>query len=381
MCLSLEELFMKDKVKIIANYLPQFHRIKENDEWWGEGFTDWIAVKNAKPLFKDHKQPKTPLNNNYYRLDDIETIKWQASLANKYGIYGFGIYHYWFSSSLQLLQRPAELLLSNKDVKIHYMFIWDNLSWKRTWSKLNRGLDWAPIKDGTKKQNDNGILAEVVYGDEQDWKKHYEYLKPFFEDERYIRINNKPIFAIFQPRNDIKTIKKMAAYWDFLAKEDGFDGIMFLSKESIWPERLEMKMRYAPFAPTSVKAFIKYKIHDYMCKHKHEIAFYDYDECWDNILKEAQKSSRDSLLCGFVNYDDTPRRGEKGHVILNGNPDKFKEKLSQLIDISMSQGKEYIFLMAWNEWGEGAYLEPDSKNKYQYLEAVRQCVFKKNDET
>lgn len=365
---------MSDTVKIIANYLPQFHQIKENDEWWGKGFTDWKAVKEAKPLFEGHKQPKVPLNNNYYSLDNIDSIKWQSQLARKYGIYGFGIYHYWFSSNLQLLQKPAELILSHPEVDINYMFIWDNLTWKRTWSKLNRGLDWAPIKDGEKKANDNGILAEVVYGDESDWKKHYDYLKPFFKDKRYIRLNGKPIFAIFQPRNDIKTLKKMTEYWDTLAKKDGLGGITFLSKDSVWPERLEMKMRYAPFAPTSFKVFAEYKLRDYWFRKKNQIAKYDYDYCWKNIIKEAKKAPSDSFLCGFVKYDDTPRRGEKGHIILNDSPEKFKKYLGELLEISKLQGKEYLFLMAWNEWGEGAYLEPDMDNNFRYLEAVRDSV-------
>lgn len=366
---------MEKDVRIIANYLPQYHTIPENDMWWGKGFTDWCAVKNAKPMYSDHKQPKCPLNNNYYSLDNKEAIKWQADLAREYGVYGFGIYHYWFSSELQLLQTPAELILNNTDIDINFMFIWDNLTWKRTWSKISRGLDWAPNYD--EKQNsdiDSGILAELDYGNEEDWKRHFDYLLPFFKDNRYIKINNKPMFSFFQPRNDIETIKKMVSCWNRLAIENGFAGIMFLSKESVWPEKLEYQMRYAPFAPTTKKNFIKYKLKDYYAKVFKKIGFYSYDQCWKTIISEAKKSNNSSYLCGFVSYDDSPRRGEKGRIITKSTPDKFQKYMSELITIAKDQRKEFVFLMAWNEWGEGAYLEPDIQHNFEYLEALRRAI-------
>ena len=178
---------MINDVKIIANYLPQYHQIPENDKWWGKGFTDWIAVKKSTPLYDKHRQPKVPLNENYYDLSEVENIRWQAKLAKEYGIYGFGIYHYWFSSEMQLLQKPSELLLENQDIDIHFMFIWDNFTWKRTWSKLANGAAYAPAFDGEVKEEtnqDNGILAELKYGNEEDWKIHFDYLLKFFKDDR-----------------------------------------------------------------------------------------------------------------------------------------------------------------------------------------------------
>lgn len=362
---------MSFKSKIIVNYLPQYHEIPENNKWWGKGFTDWVGVKKATPLFEGHIQPKEPLNDNYYSLDDVESIRWQAELARKYGIYGFGIYHYWFSSEKQLLQKPAELLLSDKSINIGFMFIWDNLTWKRTWSKLNRGLDWAPCFDNHRsEQDDNGILAELIYGDEKDWKKHYDYLLPFFKDERYIKENNRPVFSIFQPRNDIETLRRMTEFWNRLAINDGFDGILFLSKDSVWPERFEKKMKYAPFAPTNKCVFLIYKLKERFDKKRHKIGIYDYDKCWRNILNEAKKAKSDTFLCGYVNYDDTPRRGKNARIIQGGSPNKFGQYFSELYKISSEQKKEFLFLMAWNEWGEGAYLEPDKENQYGYLEEI-----------
>ena len=366
-----------NSIKVIANYLPQYHRIPENDKWWGDGFTDWVAVKMTKPSFKGHNQPREPLGNNYYSLDCVDSIRWQAKIAKEYGVYGFGIYHYWFSSEQQLLQKPAELLLENRDIDINFMFIWDNLTWKRTWSKLNRGLDWAPNFDetaGQQEPTDSGILAELIYGTEVDWEKHYNYLRPFFKDCRYIKENNKPIFCIFQPRNDNETLQKMSKYWNKLARKDGFEGILFLSKDSVWPERLDAKMKYAPFAPTSWRVFLEYKIKEYLAKRKKCIGFYDYDKCWKNILNEAKRSKKDTYLCGFVRYDDSPRRGNKARIILNESPSKFEKYMTKLLNISKNQNKEFVFLMAWNEWGEGSYLEPDTIDGYAYLCALRRAI-------
>ena len=223
----------KNSIKIIANYLPQFHRIPENDEWWGEGFTDWVAAKKAVPFYKWHEQPRKPKNEYYYDLSDVNSIKWQANLAKKYGIYGFGIYHYWFNSNQMLLQRPAELLRDSKDININYLFIWDNASWVRTWKKMLLSNSYAPVFDNKKQnQNDNGILANLDYGNEKDWKKHFEYLLLFFKDDRYIKINNKPVFVFFNPQNGTDTLKEMLRYWDMLAHDEGFDGIFAISKKN-----------------------------------------------------------------------------------------------------------------------------------------------------
>lgn len=119
------------KTKIIANYLPQFHIIPENSKWWGEGFTDWQAVKKSKPLFAGHVQPRVPIDSHYYHLDDVNEIRWQAQLARKYGVYGFGIYRYWFSSDMKLLEKTAELIRDNPDIDINYLFLWDNTSWTK----------------------------------------------------------------------------------------------------------------------------------------------------------------------------------------------------------------------------------------------------------
>lgn len=364
--------------KIIANYLPQFHRIPENDKWWGEGFTDWEAVKKAKPLYKGHIQPKEPLDGNYYSLDNADTIRKQAKLAKKYGVYGFGIYHYWFNSKMQLLQKPAELILANKDIDINFMFIWDNSSWKRTWSNVKNANDWAPNFDGNaeleqkeREVNASGILAELVYGDEKDWKTHFDYLLPFFKDERYIKVDNKPVFGIFQPNNDFETVKKMVEYWDKLAKEAGFDGIRCMGRDWTIGKNLEYKMRYTPLVSVGIFDRILQGIKRRLARYTNRIFFYDYDWHWREILYYAKKADDKTYLSGFVTYDDTPRRGIKARIVKGATPQKFEKYLKRLLKISTDQKKELIFVSAWNEWGEGMCLEPDKQYGYQWLEALK----------
>lgn len=194
-------------MKIIAFYLPQFHDIPENDEWWGKGFTEWVNVKKAKPMYKGHEQPRVPLNNNYYNLLDDEVKVWQAELAKQYGIYGFCYYHYWFNGKL-LLEKPMSQMLSNKKIDIPFCICWANEPWTRAWV-------------GEKK-----VLITQKYGKIDDWVKHFNYLLPFFKDNRYIKNDNKPFFVIYRPEI-IGCLKEMVECWDRLAKKNGFKGIDF----------------------------------------------------------------------------------------------------------------------------------------------------------
>ncbi len=363
------------KTKIIAAYLPQFHRTKENDQMWGEGFTDWVAVKKAKPVYDGQIQPRVPLNSHYYSLDNVEEIKNQANLARKYGIYGFGIYHYWMSSKQQLLTKPCELLLAHKEIDIHYLFIWDNISWRRTWSAVH-GNAWAPAFDGDSKDpNNNGLLVELVYGDENEWKKHFECLLPYFKDERYIKENNMPVFLINNPGNDSDTVVKMTHYLNNLSKQYGFNGIKFIA--NITPKRIDIPFKYIfqPFNVYSLTDRIERKLRKVFVRNNSGPKFYNYDTIWKKIIIRAKMCHDDKVYYGgLVQYDDTPRRGEKASIILNSNSSKFGSYLTRLLEISKKQNKEYLFLFAWNEWGEGNYLEPDEHERYSYLEALKQAL-------
>ena len=200
-------------LKIIAFYLPQFHCIPENDQWWGKDFTEWSNLKTSKPTFKGQYMPRVPLNNYYYDLTDPNTLLWQSRLAKKYGIYGFAYYHYW-SDGHMLLQKPAEIMLKRKEIDIPFCFSWSNHTWSRVWADKS-----------------NEVLWPQKYGDEKDWKKHFDYLLPFFKDSRYIRIDNRPVMILYNPLG-IKEFPEMMELWQRLAKENGLFGIYFLHQQN-----------------------------------------------------------------------------------------------------------------------------------------------------
>ncbi|MBR6152369.1 MAG: glycoside hydrolase family 99-like domain-containing protein [Lachnospiraceae bacterium] len=365
-------------IKIIANYLPQFHETEENNVWWGKGYTDWVAVKNAKTLFKGHSQPKTP-QYGYYDLSNAKDILWQSDLAKKYGIYGFGIYHYWFSSNLNLLSKPAEIILNHKEIDIHFMFIWDNGSWKRTWSNISFSNDWAPlfeIKDRTITKMDNpqkGLLAELKYGNEPEWTAHFEYLLPFFKDDRYIKLNNRPVFVIFHQDNKSEVLSNMIQFWDKLSKQNGFDGICIISQKnnegiSISDYEYSYQPIYSGWQKRNFAERLYRKLFHNELTHK-----YNYDKIWKTII-ENEKNNNDpkSLPGAFVNYDDSPRRGKNGKIVVGGTPQKFEHYMKDLLKICYN--KEFVFITAWNEWGEGAYLEPDTETELGYLIALKNAI-------
>ena len=369
-------------IKPIAFYLPQFHEIEENNRWWGAGFTEWTNVRNAYPIYKGHQQPKTPLDNNYYNLLNKETMQWQAKLAKEYEIYGFCMYHYWFKDGKKLLEKPAENLLKWKDIDIHFCFSWANESWIRTWSKVE-GNDWNECRDrniGNDAENDSGILMEQDYGNELNWKQHFEYLLPFFKDSRYIKVEKKPLFLIYRPLK-IACLERMLACWEHLAIANGFEGIYVLSTNDDVEGNPFIKgvVKYEPVC--TQKTVLKWNTYcrDNLGKFRKRIfGSYlkknDYDKVWKGVLKKFHFKNN-TFPGAFVNYDDTPRRGKNGAVFINATPEKFYHYFSELVKQCKSFYKqEYIFITAWNEWAEGAYLEPDKENGYAYLEAVRDAV-------
>lgn len=354
-------------MRIMAFYLPQFHAIPENDEWWGKGFTDWVNVKKAKPLYKGQYQPRVPLNQNYYDLSRVETLSWQADLARKYNVYGFCIYHYWFGGKL-LLEKPAENLLAHPEIDINYCFSWANEPWARTW-------------DGKNKQ----ILMPQYYGGEAEWKAHFEYLLPFFKDKRYIKEDGKPMFLIYKsaaiPRCD-----EMMEYWNKLAREAGFRGIHFVHTLKRWfPEERNLPFAaQVEFEPTGVKTVSGLwwnRIRRYFLNLLN-ICFHTSFPCnkriffSDEVYKSLSSLSGKGTYAGvFVGWDNTPRRGTFARYITEPTREEFKNYLLAKMKIGKEQyGTNYIFVNAWNEWAEGTYLEPDEKHKYEYLEAIKEVL-------
>lgn len=362
------------KTKLIAMYLPQYHRIPENDRFWGDGFTDWVAVKKSEPQYNGHIQPKVPLMG-YYDLSKKENVAWQAQLAKDNGIYGFGVYHYWFNNEQNLLTKPAEILRDNAEIDIHYFLAWDNGNWKRSWSSVD-GNDWAPMAEGGKHSGPQ-ILVPYILGREPDWERHFDYLLTHFKTDKYIKVENKPVFVIYQWSPELT---EMNEYWNELARKHDFDGVKIIYRYRGYDNMpcTETCFFYEPeYAGWKNVPVIKRKW-DRLLEKLHVsqgLTMYDYDRVWQYLLKNARcNPSKTALFGAFVNYDDTPRRGKNGRVIVNSTPEKFEKYLRQLIKISEAQGKQFVFLTAWNEWGEGAYLEPDEEYGYAYLDVIKRLT-------
>ena len=350
-------------MKVIGLYLPQYHRIRENDKWWGDGYTEWVAVKKAKPLFKNHYQPRIPLNNNYYDLvkDGIETWKWQAELINKYNIYGLCIYHYWFNGKL-LLEKPMEILLANKNINIRYSICWANEPWSRTWE--------AKPKES---------LIEQNYGGMQDIENHFNYLLPFFLDSRYIKINNKPLVHLYRSSN-ITYLTEMMEIWNKMAIDNGFEGIYWIS--AITSEnndnRKNLFDHYYYFEPgyTLKYDFGLYNRTEYLLKvlfrrfrnmiYSNGIEkFVNINKLWKRI---EERDSDDMISPGtLTGWDNTPRKKENGTVFY-GDEKNFEKHIRTIFD--KYGDDEFLYVNAWNEWSEGAYLEPDERNKFYFLECI-----------
>ncbi len=345
-------------MKVIAMYLPQFHRVKENDEWWEEGFTEWTAVKRAKALFDGHHQPRIPLGENYYDLMDKKVMKWQADCMQHYGIDGMCFYHYYFKDGKRILEKPAENLLQWKDINMPFCFSWANESWIRSWSNVNDGNTWIDTND-KKAVNDNGILLEQKYGSISDWEKHFYYLLPFFRDKRYIKKDGHPVFLIYKA-GIIYCLKEMLETWEFLAKKEGIPSI-FLIGSNIKDEQKEYMDSILIHEPQDT-------LHKYFTNQKEHL--FNYDDVWEKLLSKPIVYEK---ICrgAFTGYDDTPRRGENGTVILGSTPQKFQKYFSRLLKDSQNKKCEYVFVNAWNEWGEGMYLEPDISDGDAYLQSIK----------
>lgn len=371
-------------MKIITFYLPQYHEIPENNEWWGNGFTEWENLKKAKPLFKGHNQPRVPYENKYYNLLDDDVKKWQIKLAKDNGVYGFCFYHYWFGGHL-LLEQPTQQFLKNKGLDFPFCLSWANEPWTKAWVSKS-----------------DEILIDQRYGSKKEWREHFDYLTPYFLDDRYIKNNNKPLFIIYRP-NQIECLNEMIDSWQKWAKEIGLPGIDFAyqqvdldlvegSDTSRFKYNIEFQPIYALQDLTSsrVKKFeiaaksvdnifnkiFRFKPSNILMR---KVRTYGYDDVWKKILERNAKDNK-CIPGVFVDWDNTPRRGEKGRVFIGGNPEKFKNYMKDMINKTKNEyKKDMIFLTAWNEWSEGCYLEPDIRHNDAYLRAIKEALIETSE--
>lgn len=360
-------------VKLITFYLPQYHVIPENNQWWGEEFTEWTNVKKAIPIYHNHYQPRIPYEENYYDLLDNSVMEKQMGLAKKYGIYGFCFYHYWFKGK-KLLEKPIENLLENKKADLPFCLSWANEPWTRSWDG-----------DLGSKQ----ILIAQDYGDREEWKEHFMYLLPFFKDERYIKEDGMPVFLVYRA-NNIPNCAEMFGYWRKLAKENGLNGLYliqmntgfgYLKDNRIFDAVVDfepMRSLYSgqdDYLKTwSTRDKMVRNLRNYDGFKKLLIEKVSYDSVCKTILSTKKLPIKKRYYGMFTGFDNSPRKQRKGLIVTDNTPKKFENYLAKQIERSIRENNDMLFINAWNEWAEGAYLEPDEHYGFAYLNSVRRAL-------
>lgn len=347
------------KVKIrevFTYYLPQFHAIHENNKWWGEGFTEWSLLKSAKSLFPGHDIPKVG-ELGYYSLEDVSVIGKQYQLAKQHSITTFAFWHYWFSDDELLLNRPAELLLSS-NVNVKFCFAWAN----HTWYNKSKGL----------------LLKEQRY--DYDVKKHFTYLLPFFMDDRYTKIDNKPVFFIYNP-SDASNCHLLMETFNIMAKEHGFDGCFFIAENS--DNQIAKHYGFNRFLNSCnfmrdrllsqkiidrIKMFLNKKIPLFIRR-------YEYSKRMQKFVASFDVEHNE-IPVAFPRWDSSIRHGRRGVVLTNATPMAFSAHLEQCLlkTIHIPESERFLMIKSWNEWGEGNYIEPCHKYHREFLEVVKSKI-------
>ncbi len=347
------------KPKLLAIYLPQYHPIPENNKAWGEGFTEWTNVKRGKPLFENHYQPHVPHDDlGYYDLTDVEIMKKQVGMAQEYGIHGFAFYHYWFNGK-RLLNLPLDNFLKSKEIDFPFCYIWANEHWSKRW-------------DGSEHE----IIQPQAYSFEDDLA-HIRFLcENVFADDRYIKINGKPLFVVYRTEL-FPDISKTAEIWRTEVKKYGFDGIYLVRAENFVSGTLPSEVNFdAALEFTPNTRDLKDVSLEYI-DNKLISKTYHYEEVVANQV--AKEYNYKTFRCVSPSWDNTARKKDNITVYVGSDPDLFCYSLRKMIEYTQEKFTEdeaFIFVNAWNEWGEGCHVEPDKKYGYKYLEAIKDALSK-----
>lgn len=340
--------------RILAFHLPQFHTIPENDEWWGKGFTEWSNVSRAAPHFSGHYQPHVPANLGYYDLNDPSVMRAQAALAKEYGIHGFCFYHYWFNGKL-LLETPLHQMLKSGEPDFPFCLCWANEDWTRSW-------------DGRSGE----VLIGQRYSDADDIR-HFYYLVSFFEDKRYIRVNGKPLFLVYRA-NKLPDPLHTTGIWRECARKMGIGELYLCRVESFSDEHTDpIEFGFdasVEFQPDWRELENKLGGEDFG-----DHAVYEYPSVVQKMMAKPNPPYT-RFPCVTPSWDNSPRRKSNATIFINSSPDDYERWLKESIRKvqNNTQDTRIVFINAWNEWGEGNYLEPDTKHGLAYLEATRAAI-------
>lgn len=368
---------MINKARVIAIYLPQFHPIPENDEVWGKGFTEWTNVAQARPLFKGHYQPRIPRDFGFYDLRMPEVREMQAEYAKNAGIEGFMYWQYYFGNKKLLLEKPFEEVLSSGKPDFPFCLGWANHSWQtKTWKR-----------DSNQTEGKTMIMEQLYNGIEQ-YTDHFFYNLPAFKDKRYITVDGKPIFVIWNPLDHSKEIAKLIQIWQSLAVQNGLKGIHFVARQfrntaldellamgfdATYQERTEnamygdgklsIKSRFVAKIQRLVGVTISINKHDFLKKYK--------------LLANADATKTNVYPTLLAGYDRSPRAGRKAQIFYNFNPESWRLHVKDILSYvkDKEDDKKIVFLKSWNEWGESNYIEPDLKYGTAMLDILKQELF------
>ena len=353
------------RARLIAFYLPQYHPIPENDEWWGKGFTEWTNVARAKPIFAGHQQPNFPYDLGFYDLRIPESRIEQAELARQYGIEGFCYWHYWFAGK-RLLERPLNEVLESGKPDFPFCLAWANHTWSGIWH-------------GCPDQ----VLIEQTYPGKRDFIDHFYALIEAFKDPRYIKIDKRNIFCIYRPF-DLKKAKIFMDIWRELALKEGMPGFYFIAiTDYPWKMPKDGYDAYTTNPPVGMLPYqgvkpLNEEIELAFPNEKKELpTIYSYE----TFMKYAfpKKTRREEFYpCVLPNWDNTPRSGANGFVLHGSTPDLYGEHLREAIGLVKNRIPEQkvVFIKSWNEWAETNYLEPDMKWGRAYLEKTLSVITK-----
>ena len=366
-------------MKPICFYLPQFHPTTENNQWWGNGFTEWTNVAKARPRFKGHYQPHIPADLGFCDLRLEETRIAQAAMAKKFGIFGFCYYHYWFNGRL-LLDRPLNEVLESGKPDFPFCLCWANEQWIRSWD--NETQD---------------VLVEQNYNDEEH-QKHIEWLMKFFVDSRYIKINGKPVVLIYRV-DELPNIQAKIESWRKYVISQKMPGLYLCAvkgyKNKLENQQLinlgfdaivDFQPNNADFPRRKSANFFRYVVPRIINKIIHVLKLhrvpkipvtdeYSYSEIVNNILKKSSDGVR-VFPTSFPSWDNSPRKKINATVIQNNDAFLFQKLLeNSILQVAdYPEEERFIFINAWNEWAEGCHLEPDVKNGEKFLEAVAKAL-------
>lgn len=362
------------KPSIIAFYLPQFHPFKENDEWWGKGFTEWTNVGKAKPLFKGHNQPRVPTELGYYDLRLPIIREQQAQMASEAGVTAFCYWHYWFGNGKRLIADIFDEVLESGKPDFPFCLGWANHSWyAKTWNS-----------DGT---STNKILIEQTYPGIEDEKMHFEFLLKAFKDDRYVKIEGKPLLYIFAPhdlpREYVANFKKWTVEAGFpdlflvanisnphfteqMAFNKGFDAVSY--------QRLASTLRKGDKIKDKIIRQTQICLQKVWSKIIRRPQFMvDYAKNYHSLI--CKDDSRENVIpCIVPQWDHTPRSGWNGSLFINSTPDNFYKHCKEALAVVKKKKHPILFLKSWNEWGEGNMMEPDLTYGRGFIEALRRAV-------